>query len=75
MTTIDIEVSPLDEYLRTHDIYRSKQGKYPKTDLGEYAKKYGEQSKRIGVAKDISLSADFDDIDYGTEELFGLKDK
>ena len=29
-------------------------------------------SKRIGVAKDISFPADFDDIDYGTTDLFGL---
>ncbi len=29
-------------------------------------------SNRIGVAKNISFPANFDDIDYGTEELFGL---
>ena len=29
-------------------------------------------STRLGVAKDISFPADFDDIDYGTVDLFGL---
>ena len=29
-------------------------------------------SKRIGIAKNISFPSDFDDIDYGTSELFGL---
>ncbi len=29
-------------------------------------------SKRLGVAKEISFPANFDDIDYGTLELFGL---
>ncbi len=29
-------------------------------------------SKRIGIAKDITFPSDFDDIDYGTSELFGL---
>ncbi len=29
-------------------------------------------SKRIGVAKSITFPSDFDDIDYGTSELFGL---
>ena len=29
-------------------------------------------SKRIGVAENITFPADFDDIDYGTNELFGL---
>ena len=27
---------------------------------------------RIGIAKDISFPANFDDIDYGTTDLFGL---
>ena len=29
-------------------------------------------SKRIGVAKNITFPSNFDDIDYGTSELFGL---
>ena len=29
-------------------------------------------SKRIGVAKSITFPSNFDDIDYGTSELFGL---
>ena len=29
-------------------------------------------SNRIGIAKDISFPADFDDIDYGSLDLFGL---
>lgn len=28
--------------------------------------------KRIGVAKEIDFPSDFDDIDYHTEELFGI---
>ena len=28
--------------------------------------------RRLGVASQISFPANFDDIDYGTEELFGL---
>lgn len=31
-------------------------------------------SKRIGVAKNITFPPDFDDIDYGTSELFGLNE-
>lgn len=31
-----------------------------------------EIGKRIGVAKEINFPSDFDDIDYHTEELFGL---
>ncbi|MBR6015045.1 MAG: hypothetical protein IK059_03085 [Firmicutes bacterium] len=31
--------------------------------------------KRIGIAKDLSFPANFDDIDYGTEELFGINDE
>ncbi len=29
-------------------------------------------ANRIGVAKNITFPADFDEIDYGTAELFGL---
>ena len=29
-------------------------------------------NKRIGIAKDISFPSDFDDIDFGTSELFGI---
>ena len=29
-------------------------------------------SNRIGIAKNISFPADFDDIDYGTADFFGL---
>ncbi len=29
-------------------------------------------SNRIGIAKNISFPSDFDDIDYGTSDLFGL---
>lgn len=29
-------------------------------------------SKRIGIAKDLTFPSDFDDIDYGTSDLFGL---
>ncbi|MCR4749432.1 MAG: hypothetical protein K5877_06535 [Lachnospiraceae bacterium] len=31
-------------------------------------------NKRIGIAKDISFPADFDDIDYGTADFFGLNE-
>lgn len=30
--------------------------------------------KRIGVAEDITFPSDFDDIDYGTNEAFGLNE-
>lgn len=29
-------------------------------------------NKRLGIARGISFPANFDDIDYGTAELFGL---
>lgn len=29
-------------------------------------------SKRVGIAKNITFPSNFDDIDYGTSELFGL---
>ena len=29
--------------------------------------------KRIGVAKDINFPSNFGEIDYGVDELFGLK--
>lgn len=29
-------------------------------------------SKRIGIAKNITFPSNFDDIDYGTSDLFGL---
>lgn len=31
-------------------------------------------AKRIGVAKNITFPANFDEIDYGTAELFGLSE-
>ena len=31
--------------------------------------------RRIGVAPEISVPSDFDDIDSGTEALFGLEKK
>ena len=45
------------------------------TLMNEFAnanEKKHDVSKRIGIAKNINFPSDFDDIDYGTEDLFGL---
>ena len=31
------------------------------------------EKRKIGVAKDINFPSNFDEIDYGIEELFGLR--
>lgn len=54
------KISILTEFLET--LYSDPM---PKADV----------SRRIGIAKSIEFPADFDDIDYGTMELFGLLDE